>query len=82
MGSLQCKDKIFPCGHRSGRLKFQVKLEFLHGEHAIIYCLRRTTWSEGGCWRMLGVVSIIELMNWCCMCFGSVGQHKTFGLAV
>ena len=39
-------------------------------------------WCEGGCWRMLGVVSVKKLMNRCCMYFGSVGQHKTFGLAV
>ena len=31
---------------------------------------------------MLGAVSIIKLMNQCCMYFRSVGQHRTFGLAV
>ena len=31
---------------------------------------------------MLGVVSVIKLMNWCCMFFRSVGLHRTFRLAV
>ena len=31
---------------------------------------------------MLGAVSVIKLMNWCCMFFRSVGLHKTFRLAM
>ena len=70
---LQCNHQIFLCGHGYGRLGSQIRSEFFHVEHAIIYYLRKTIWWKGGRWRMLGAISVIILMNWCCMFFGSVG---------
>ena len=43
-GEAWCNHQIFLCGHGYGRLGSQIRSEFFHGEHAIIYCLRKTIW--------------------------------------
>ena len=76
------RDQILPYGLGSRRQRFQIRLEFFPGKHALISCLQRITWFIGGCWRIHVAVSVIELMKLYCMCSGCVGQHRTFGLAV
>ena len=45
---LLCNHQIFLCGHGYGKLGSQIRSEFFHGEHAIIYCLQKTIWWKEG----------------------------------